>query len=117
MLKLLFIAPIIGFSTSASLAQQNTATGILLRPQKIKEACFDLEQGQKVQFQFSSEYPLDFNLHFHQGDQVDYPFKFQSINNIDESFRAKVKATYCLMWHNTSAQKIKITYSYTIKNN
>lgn len=98
----------------ASQGVENTQTDLVLRPQKIKEACFLLKQGQNVTFKFNSEFPLDFNLHFHQGDKVSYPLKFQSVATVTESFTAEVEANYCLMLTNTSLRKNKVTYFYTL---
>ena len=46
-----------------------------LKPGGVAEECLHLAAGKSRTFEWTADGPLDFNIHFHRGDDVTYPVK------------------------------------------
>ena len=46
-----------------------------LKPGGVAEECLRLEAGRSRVFEWKSDGPVDFNIHYHHGDKVTYPVK------------------------------------------
>jgi hypothetical protein len=79
-----------------------------IRPGKIAEECFKLPAGGAVGYAFEATAPVDFNIHFHRGKDVEYPVKRDAIRQADDRFTAASAEEYCLMWTNATAQPITL---------
>jgi hypothetical protein len=64
----------------------------------IHEECQRLEAGAKRSYQWSASAPVDFNVHYHHGDEVFYPVKRDAIRRDSGTFTAKTGEDYCWMW-------------------
>ena len=42
--------------------------------------------------------PVDFNIHYHRGDEVFYPVKRDAMRGDGGTFSAKTGEDYCWMW-------------------
>jgi hypothetical protein len=69
-----------------------------LKPGGIAEECLRMEAGKSRAFDWRSDGPLDFNIHFHQGDKVTYPVKLNGQDKGAGRFTAKAGEDYCWMW-------------------
>ena len=81
--------------------------GVSLEPGAIHEECLRLERGARRRYEWSSSAPVDFNIHFHRGDDVIYPVKRDGATKSSDSFTAKSTEDYCWMWSAKSAVNIR----------
>ena len=70
---------------------------VVITAGKIHEKCLALTPPQKFEYRFESTAKVDFNLHYHKGDQVYYPVKLDRINAESGMYEVTAKETYCLM--------------------
>jgi len=80
-----------------------------VKPKGFAEECFRLPAGASVGYAFESTAPVDFNIHFHRGSDIQYPVKVEGVRQADARFVAATAEDYCLMWTNPSAERIAIT--------
>ncbi|APV50466.1 hypothetical protein BWI17_12645 [Betaproteobacteria bacterium GR16-43] len=85
---------------------------VKLEPGKVHEACMKLAKGQSKRFEWTSDKPVDFNVHYHKGDAAYYPFKANSRKSAKARFTADHPDDYCWMW---TALKDPATISGRIK--
>ena len=107
---LLLAAPLV------AVAQSQTAKPVTIKPGKIFEKCMTLTPPQKIEYRFESAAKIDFNLHYHKGDQAYYPVKLDRTNGESGLYEAKAKEVYCLMWENKTGADVELTYSARIAN-
>ena len=69
-----------------------------LAPRAIHEACVRLEAGQSRRWHWKSNQPVDFNIHYHRGDEVLYPVKRDGMRGDGGTFTARTGEDYCWMW-------------------
>lgn len=73
----------------------------------IAEECLRLDAGKSRRFEWSADGPVDFNIHFHQGDKVTYPVKVDGRKKGGGRFTASLGEDYCWMW--TAKGPAKVT--------
>lgn len=69
-------------------------------PGKFAEWCTKLRQGEKVQWEFDSDAPLNFNVHYHEGREARYPAKHDAATKAEGSLEVAADQHYCWMWAN-----------------
>ena len=69
---------------------------------KFAEWCGKLAKGEKVEWQFEASGPVDFNVHYHEGKNVNFPEKRAAIAAATGTLEVPVDQDYCWMWSNTS---------------
>ena len=79
---------------------EKTAT---VQPGKFLELCGDLAKGQAIGWSFEADQSLDFNVHFHQGNEVVFPVKQDAIKQASGTLIVAAKQDYCWMWSNKGA--------------
>ena len=62
------------------------------------EECAHLDAGQMRHYYWRASAPVDFNIHFHHGDEVSYPVKRDAMRGDGGTFTAKASEDYCWMW-------------------
>jgi len=62
------------------------------------EECVRLESGEARHYYWRASGPVDFNIHFHRGDEVSYPVKREAMRGDGGTFTAKSGEDYCWMW-------------------
>jgi hypothetical protein len=65
---------------------------------QIHEECFKLKQGDRVEIRFESTEPVDFNLHYHEGQAVVMPLTREKASEYAGVYLATLAQDYCLMW-------------------
>ena len=70
----------------------------VLEPKKVHEECQRMESGQKRRSMWKSDAPVDFNVHYHRGNDVFYPVKRNAMRTDGGTFTAKEGDDYCWMW-------------------
>jgi hypothetical protein len=71
-----------------------------VQPEKFAELCAALKRNQTVNWQFRTSTAMDFNIHYHVGERVEYPDKREGVSHANGSVTAKVDQSYCWMWIN-----------------
>lgn len=85
---------------------------IVIKPGKFAEKCMAVTSKQKLEYQFTTSKPVNFNIHFHVGDAVYYPVKRDKTTGEADRFQpTKAKEDYCLMWENKTSEDVSLTYS------
>ena len=77
-------------------------------PGKFAEICGKLPAGLKVGWNFEASAPLDFNVHYHVGKEVAFPFKLTSVVTAKDTLTTKIDQDYCWMWSNKTAASATI---------
>lgn len=63
-----------------------------------EEHCVKLAAGDLVRYRYAATADVDFNIHYHRGNEVFYPVKTSGSRSADNTFTAPLADTYCLMW-------------------
>ena len=77
-------------------------------PKKFLEICGKLEKGATVAWRFKGSAESDFNIHYHVGNDVQYPENRKSIASAEGTLAVTLEQDYCWMWTNRSMQPIAI---------
>ncbi len=98
-------AELISFKLDANLSFK-TQTNI--QPGKFSEVCGKLKKGNLIRWQFDSSAPLDFNIHYHEGKEIFFPYKMNAIKSAKEELLISLDQDYCWMWTNKSGEAVKL---------
>ena len=104
-------AGVVALLTSALCPAEDAGKPFLhsIRPRGIAEQCFNLASGATVGYAFEASAPVDFNVHFHRGKDVEYPVQRTDVRAADERFTASSTEEFCLMWTNRGAAVVTVT--------
>ncbi len=75
---------------------------------KTIEICGPLKAGVAIDWSFKNSAPLNFNIHFHKGEEVSYPVQQKGASNLAQKFTPDTAQDYCWMWTNRSLQAVKL---------
>ncbi len=89
---------------------------VTLPPKRYYEKCLDVSEKQQLEFNFISQAPFSFNLHYHDEGEVHYEIKEDSVEEFDYTFKPEKRAYYCLMWGNPGGEKVGMKYKLSIQN-
>ena len=89
----------------------NFKTQANIQPGKFSEVCGKLKKGNLIRWQFVSSAPLDFNIHYHEGKDIIFPYKMNAIKSGDEELLISLDQDYCWMWTNKSKEAVKLEMS------
>lgn len=79
-------------------AQGEHASKLVTRAGRVVEVCGKLAKGQSVDWFVEASTSLDFNIHFHVGDKVEYPEKRTAVRKLEGRLVAPLDQDYCWMW-------------------
>lgn len=65
---------------------------------KIVEICGAIPPGANVAWRYEASAPLDFNIHYHRGEQVVYPVKLAQRAQAKGRLRVQASEDHCWMW-------------------
>ena len=71
---------------------------VRLAPGKVHEECLRVEAGAKRRYFWKADGPVDFNIHYHRGDEVHYPVRRDAMRGDGGTFTAPSAEDYCWMW-------------------
>ena len=94
-------------SPAIAASSSTSAFSVALDANKIHESCLKLEKGETARYEWKSDVPLDFNIHYHEGREVFYPLKRDGATRGKDTFRAKIAQEYCWMWTASRAAKLE----------
>ena len=93
----------------------NFAANEAVAARKFVEVCGKLRKGQTVDWQFSSDQPLDFNIHYHEGEKVAYPEQREDKSKGAGSLVVAVAQDYCWMWTNRGMTGASLTLRLNLR--
>jgi len=100
--------PIVGTPSLSTLsARSDTVT---MAPYEFREFCVALEDKQKIEVEFQSSQPINYDIHFHDGFTIRFPVRLDNVTKHAEQFAADSKRAYCLMWFNSSLKATSLRY-------
>lgn len=76
-----------------------------IAPGKFVELCGKLKRGDRVAWEFDSPQPLDFNIHYHVGEKVEFPERQAGPSRLAGTFEAPVDQHFCWMWKNAGTSE------------
>jgi hypothetical protein len=82
----------------APLAPRGLAMSI--QPGKYAEECFSMAEGERIDYQFQSSAPLDFNLHTHRGAELVTPVEVRQTRAQSGTYSSPRQEDYSMMWTN-----------------
>jgi len=112
MKKLCFLAAL--FYALPALAEPVSVT---VPSHEIFEECFDLKSGQDFSYEFDSSAQLDFNVHYHVGEETLYLAQKHKMLADKDELSAPVDQHYCLMWENNEPWPASLQYSSALMQN
>ena len=83
---------------------------LTLAPQAISETCLDMRAKETIEYDFESDQPVVFNIHFHDGFNKQIPVHLDDILTQISRFTANIDQFYCLMWSNPKDSRTTLTY-------
>ena len=101
-------AEVISFKLEAN---PSFKTQVNIQPGKFSEVCGKLKKGNLIRWQFDSSAPLEFNIHYHEGKNVVFPYKMSAIKSGEEELLISLDQDYCWMWTNKSKEEVKLEMS------
>ena len=98
-------AELISFKLDANLSFKTQSN---IQPGKFSEVCGKLKKGNLIRWQFDSSAPLDFNIHYHEGKEIIFPYKMNAIKSAKEELMISLDQDFCWMWTNKSGEAVKL---------
>ena len=100
--------PIVG---SPSLSELRASEGtVSLAPFEFRERCYTMASRDRIRYEFETDRPVEFDIHFHDGFTVRYAVK-RTTNSIHQTpFVAQKDQRYCLMWFNKGLTSATLKY-------
>lgn len=111
----IIFAIILGGSISLSAQAAPKTDRALVQPGKVHELCIPLGFGQKLEYGFVSRRAMNFNIHYHVGERVEFPVAEHLAREKNEIFTAMDDQTHCLMWTNPNERGQWVNVIYNIR--
>ena len=92
------LAALLAFAAAAQASEPQKPFAAALKPEGIHEECLRLEKGEKRAYRWTADTPVDFNIHYHRGNDVFFPVKRDRMRVIEGYFTAPSTEDYCWMW-------------------
>jgi hypothetical protein len=100
--------PIVGTPNLSRLpSPQGTIT---LAPFQFQEVCFQMTAQEELDYEFHSDRPITFNIHYHDGLTIHYPVKAIGVTADSGRYLPDGDRFYCAMWLNQSLVSTTLTY-------
>ena len=96
-MKLLALA--LALLGAAAVAEEDVGPySFTLSGKAFDERCLTLAAGEAIRYRFRASAPVDFNIHYHRGNETSFPVKRLAVREIESTFKAPRADGYCLMW-------------------
>jgi len=79
------------------------------------ETCMKISSKENLSYQFSSTQQVDFDIHYHDGEKVQYSLPITALKFAKSTFSPKSSRPYCLMWNNKNARAVLLTFENKIQ--
>ena len=91
--------------------QQRFGKDLQVAPDRFVEVCGKLQRGTTVRWQFEAGAPTDFNVHYHEGNDVRFPTRESAIARSQGRLEVASDQDYCWMWTNKSNKTVALRLS------
>jgi hypothetical protein len=81
----------------------------------IHEECMNLEPGDTLSYAYRSDVPLEFNIHYHEGEVVHFPARESASALRSGRFVADTAQHYCMMWSNAGPRAAALDVEFELK--
>ena len=81
-----------------------------LAPFEFREFCLEMTALDEISYDFRSDRPVEFNIHYHDGMEIHVPVKMNGVTFHADKFAAEADQFICLMWTNQSIMDTSLTY-------
>jgi len=88
--------------------------GFALPSYQTHEECFALEVGERIEYQFESDEPVDFNLYYREGGAVVMPVSRDKSLEAAGVYVVQISKDYCLSWEAGAAGAI-LDYRFRVR--
>jgi len=88
----------LGALAAAAASDDWRPVDVTLEPTRSTESCMQIDAGDKRRYQWKSDAPVDFNIHYHSGAEILYMVKHDGMRGDGGTFVAKEGGGYCWMW-------------------
>ena len=85
-------------AAASTVSTGNLTVDVALPAKKVHEECTRMEAGESRRWHWKSNAPVDFNIHYHRGEEAFYPVKRDGMRGDGGTFTAKTGEDYCWMW-------------------
>jgi hypothetical protein len=92
-------------------AQGAAARRAVVAPGQVVEWCSPLKRDERVRWRFEASAVLDFNVHYHAGQQVVFPERRNAVAAAGDLLQAPVDQAYCWMWTNRGTADVSLSAS------
>ena len=83
---------------------------------KLKEACVDLKEGERIRWSFKADANTSFNIHYHEGEKVTFPAKKENVAADEGVLDVAVTQGYCWMWRTPHhPAKVEVTLEKAVR--
>jgi hypothetical protein len=98
--RLVLVAPMLlsGCATPNPVDAPKIVQGYAVASYQIHEECLVLQPGERVEYRFESTEPVDFNIHYHEGNAVVMPLVREKSREDAGVYSVRIAQDYCLMW-------------------
>ena len=86
---------------------------VSVAPGKFAEVCGKLARADSVAWRFEASGPLNFNIHYHEGQDVRYPERRDALAGASGRLQVVLDQDYCWMWTNKSGQAVDLNLLLT----
>jgi hypothetical protein len=84
--------------TVLSSGEPKVVRGQDIHAYEVHEDCLRLAVGDRLDYEFASNQPVDFNIHYHEGRSVLMPIVRNKARQDSGLFAPVLAQDYCLMW-------------------
>lgn len=82
-------------------------------PGKFVEVCGAVPVNTQVHWRFQANAPLDFNIHYHEGKQVQTPVQLDGVRRGFATLHVRAAQDHCWMWRNRG--DAPVSFSLTLR--
>jgi hypothetical protein len=97
-------------------AQEGALDAGMIRPGKDAEACLQMRAGQELVYEFSSDTPMHFNIHYHVDEETTYLVDEKDIREKQGTLPVPIDQEYCLMWENKGRTYATLSYKFSVQD-
>jgi hypothetical protein len=88
---------------------------LVVAPGKLVEFCGALRPGQTVTWSFEADGAVNFNIHYHVGQEVRYPSRMDQVRQSQGVLAVESAQDYCWMWVNETERPSKLAVALNKK--
>jgi len=70
--------------------------------------CGKLARGDSIRWEFAASVPVDFNIHYHVGKEVEFQARQAQVSSGQDTLRVAVRGESCWMWSNKASSRARI---------